>query len=269
MEKVIFKNSTNVKFQQLKNVIGKDKLRPQLNGVFLSVQESKIVVTNGHCLFAYDVEIIESQDPKIDVIIDPKIFNQQSWLSVPKEDFHLVEFHVTEAKTEVFLGEEMVAVANNIPHEQEFPKNWLSVMHNSDFTTDIQVDAKLMKQAMSAIPDGFFAPKIEFGKKILIESRNVEEESIEVIGVLMPIMFGETKIYNHSEAIRVDESIIGRVTSKRVLKTWNEDFVDEDTGDVVSIERNEVLIESDVEIDEQTVDFLKDEGIKTIQVHKL
>ena len=46
---------------------------------------------------------------------------------------------------------------------------------------------------------------------------------------------------------------IGRKLAARVLKTWMEDFVDEDTGEVVSIERNEVLLERDTIIDEDNV----------------
>ena len=46
MEKIIFRNLTNVKFQQLKNAISKDKLRPQLMGVFLDVKNEKIVDKN-------------------------------------------------------------------------------------------------------------------------------------------------------------------------------------------------------------------------------
>ena len=44
--KIIFRNLTNVKFQQLKNAISKDKLRPQLMGVFLDVKNEKIVDKN-------------------------------------------------------------------------------------------------------------------------------------------------------------------------------------------------------------------------------
>ena len=46
MKKIIFRNLTNVKFQQLKNAISKDKLRPQLMGVFLDVKNEKIVDKN-------------------------------------------------------------------------------------------------------------------------------------------------------------------------------------------------------------------------------
>lgn len=273
MKKVIFKNSTNVKFQQLKNVIAKDKLRPELTGVFLSVQESKIVVTNGHAIFVYDVEITdnliwEGDEKEFNVVIDPKIFNQQTWLSVPKEDLFLVEFHVTESKTEIWLGEEMVAVANNVAHEQPFPKNWLTVMDNSEFKTEIHVDAKLMKQALSAIPESFTSPKIQFGKKIVFESNQEEDEGVKIKGVLMPIQFSESKIYVVSEFINVDETIIGRTTSKRVLKTWNEDFVDEDNGDVVSVERNEIIVDYETVINEDVLQVLKDNGIEAVNVIK-
>ena len=61
MEKIIFRNLTNVKFQQLKNAISKDKLRPQLMGVFLDVKNEKIVVTNGNVLVAYDIEIKKNE----------------------------------------------------------------------------------------------------------------------------------------------------------------------------------------------------------------
>ena len=78
MEKIIFRNLTNVKFQQLKNAISKDKLRPQLMGVFLDVKNEKIVVTNGNVLVAYDIEIIDGELKK-EAIIDPKIFNQNKY----------------------------------------------------------------------------------------------------------------------------------------------------------------------------------------------
>lgn len=266
MEKVIFKNSTGVKYQQLKNAIAKDKLRPQMTGVFLDVSEDRIVVTNGHVLMAYSVEVSEGEVS--DAIIDPKIFNVQMWLSVPKEDLSLVEFHVTDAKTEVFLGEELVAVANNIPHEQEFPKNWKRVLTNENPTNEINVDAKLLKAALSAIPEGFQAPKITFGNKILIQAIEHEETDIEVVGVVMPLFYPESKLHHESESIPVDESIIGRTTSQRAFKTWNEDFVDEDTFDIVSIERNEILIDKETEISKDDFETLIDAGIKNVFVLK-
>ncbi|HQW86907.1 MAG TPA: DNA-directed RNA polymerase subunit beta, partial [Flavobacteriales bacterium] len=61
---------------------------------------------------------------------------------------------------------------------------------------------------------------------------------------------------------------VGRKLAARVLKTWVEDFVDEDTGEVVSIERNEVLIDRETVIEEHHVEQIVDSGAKTIILHK-
>lgn len=61
---------------------------------------------------------------------------------------------------------------------------------------------------------------------------------------------------------------VGRKLAARVLKTWMEDFVDEDTGEVVSIERNEVLLERDTLITEDNIDLIMSSGAKSIFVHK-
>jgi DNA-directed RNA polymerase subunit beta len=61
---------------------------------------------------------------------------------------------------------------------------------------------------------------------------------------------------------------VGRKLAARVLKTWIEDFVDEDTGEVVSIERNEILIERETVIEDHHVDLIADAGVKAIILHK-
>ncbi len=61
---------------------------------------------------------------------------------------------------------------------------------------------------------------------------------------------------------------IGRKLAARVLRSWIEDFVDEDTGEVVSIERNEVVIERDTVIEEEHVAEIMDSGVKTIILSK-
>src|SRR6185295_2110593 len=64
------------------------------------------------------------------------------------------------------------------------------------------------------------------------------------------------------------KTAIGRKLAARVLKTWIEDFVDEDTGEVVSIERNEVIIERETIIEDHHVDLILDAGTKAIILHK-
>src|SRR5690606_34073844 len=54
----------------------------------------------------------------------------------------------------------------------------------------------------------------------------------------------------------------------RVLKTWVEDFVDEDTGEVVSIGRNEVLLDRENVLEEGRIDLILDAGVKNIILHK-
>ena len=61
---------------------------------------------------------------------------------------------------------------------------------------------------------------------------------------------------------------IGRKLAARVLKSWVEDFVDEDTGEVVSIERNEVLLDRETVIEEEHIDLIADSGAKTVILHK-
>jgi len=64
------------------------------------------------------------------------------------------------------------------------------------------------------------------------------------------------------------KSILGRKLAARVLKSWVEDFVDEDTGEVVSIERNEVIIEREIILEEHHLDQIIESGVKSIILHK-
>ena len=61
---------------------------------------------------------------------------------------------------------------------------------------------------------------------------------------------------------------MGRKTSRRVLKTWNEDFVDEDNGEVVSIERNEIVVDKNTIIDRDVLDEIINVQAKSIFIHK-
>ncbi|MCC5923929.1 MAG: DNA-directed RNA polymerase subunit beta [Crocinitomicaceae bacterium] len=61
---------------------------------------------------------------------------------------------------------------------------------------------------------------------------------------------------------------VGRKLAARVLKTWIEDFVDEDTGEVVSIERNEVILDRETVIEDVHIDEIVDAGVKTVILHK-
>ncbi|MFW6389045.1 MAG: DNA-directed RNA polymerase subunit beta [Marinilabiliaceae bacterium] len=80
------------------------------------------------------------------------------------------------------------------------------------------------------------------------------------------------EIFNLADEIKVSKTalkkVLGRKLAARVLKTWIEDFVDEDTGEVVSIERNEVVIERETILEEEHIEEIIDAGAKTILLHK-
>ena len=80
------------------------------------------------------------------------------------------------------------------------------------------------------------------------------------------------KCFGLAEEIKVNKTnlkkAVGRKLAARVLKSWNEDFVDEDTGEVVSIERNSVIIDRDTVIEKDNIEEIIDSGAATILVHK-
>jgi DNA-directed RNA polymerase subunit beta len=80
------------------------------------------------------------------------------------------------------------------------------------------------------------------------------------------------EIFDLAEEVKVSKSglkkILGRKLAARVLNTWHEDFVDEDTGEVVSIERNEIVLDRDTVLDKDNALEILDAGAKTILLHK-
>ncbi len=80
------------------------------------------------------------------------------------------------------------------------------------------------------------------------------------------------EIFDLAEEIKVTKSTIkkaiGKKLAARVLNTWHEDFVDEDTGEVVSIERNEIILDRETIIEKEHLDQIVDSGVKSILVHK-
>ena len=80
------------------------------------------------------------------------------------------------------------------------------------------------------------------------------------------------QIFELADEVKVNKTNlkknIGKRLAARVLKSWNEDFVDEDTGEVVSIERNEVIMERETEITEENMIDILESNASTILVHK-
>jgi DNA-directed RNA polymerase subunit beta len=80
------------------------------------------------------------------------------------------------------------------------------------------------------------------------------------------------QIFDLAEEVKVSKAALkkveGRTLAARVLNTWFEDFVDEDTGEVVSIERNEIILDRETILEKEHLDLILDAGVKSILIHK-
>ena len=81
------------------------------------------------------------------------------------------------------------------------------------------------------------------------------------------------EIFALAEEVKVTKTglkkVLKRKLAARVLKTWHEDFVDEDTGEVISIERNEIIIDRDTILDKEHISQIIEAGVKNILLHKV
>ncbi|TAH26554.1 MAG: DNA-directed RNA polymerase subunit beta [Cytophagales bacterium] len=102
------------------------------------------------------------------------------------------------------------------------------------------------------------------------------KKKFPVTTLLRAIGYGTDKdildLFGLSEEITASKpnlkKVIGRKLAARVLKTWTEDFVDEDTGEVVSIDRNEIVLERDYILKEEDLDLIIESGSKSIILHR-
>ena len=102
------------------------------------------------------------------------------------------------------------------------------------------------------------------------------KKKLPVTTLLRAIGFDSDKdildIFGLANEIKVNKTnlkkCIGCTLAARVLKTWNEDFVDEDTGEVVYIERNEVIVDRETVLEERHIEDILNSGASTILVHK-
>ena len=102
------------------------------------------------------------------------------------------------------------------------------------------------------------------------------KKKLPVTTLLRAIGFESDKqileIFNLAEDVKVTKAnlkkMVGKRLAARVLKTWVEDFVDEDTGEVVSIERNEIIIDRETVLEESHIDEILESGAKSILIHK-
>ena len=102
------------------------------------------------------------------------------------------------------------------------------------------------------------------------------KKKLPVTTLLRAIGFENDKdileIFNLAEEVKVTRQSLeerkGQKLAARVLKSWTEDFVDEDTGEVVSIERNEVILDRESELTDDAIEIILDSNVPTILIHK-
>lgn len=102
------------------------------------------------------------------------------------------------------------------------------------------------------------------------------KKKFPVTTLLRAIGYGSDKdildLFELSEEVEASKTnlkkVVGRKLAARVLRSWTEDFVDEDTGEVVSIDRNEVLLERDSVVSEEDIDVILNSGTKSIIIHR-
>ncbi len=102
------------------------------------------------------------------------------------------------------------------------------------------------------------------------------KKKFPVTTLLRAIGYGSDKqildIFELSEEVKANKTelkkVVGRKLAARVLRTWTEDFVDEDTGEVVSIDRNEVILERDSEIQTEDIELILESGTTSIILHR-
>ncbi len=187
------------------------------------------------------------------------------------EDFETIE-------QEVFLG--------NIPYMTEkgsFVINGaerviVSQLHRSPGVFFAQSKHTNGTKLYSARIIPFKGSWIEFATDVnnVMYSYIDRKKKFPVTTLLRAIGYGTDKdildLFGLSEEIEANnknlKKVIGRKLAARVLRTWTEDFVDEDTGEVVSIDRNEVILERDHIIEDTDIEIILESGTKSIILHK-
>ncbi len=80
------------------------------------------------------------------------------------------------------------------------------------------------------------------------------------------------ELFGMADEVKTDKKTlskyIGKRLAARVLRTWVEDFVDEDTGEVVSIERNEIVMERDTVLDEEAITTISEMDVKSVFIQR-
>lgn len=195
---VKFINSTNVTYSHLKNIAGKDDLRPVMSGIYIDFANKCLVATDAHVLVSYPIDITENDSELEGVIVPLSYFNRLRYMvQLPVKSKMIIdaEYVLTEDYAEIHWCGEMIYRCRYI--EGSYPK-WKYVMPNvKDYLTKPQcvgINAHILKNLIAGIPSADPQTlRMETTSKntaILFTTTNADyDRPIEAI--IMPVMLNQ------------------------------------------------------------------------------
>jgi len=193
--KVIFKNTADVNFTQLKNVVGTDDLRPAMQGVNINLKHSRLEATNAHLLMIYPIEILADSDydkENDSLIVPVRFFNLLKYMmDIPKKYLSALNYVLTDEFAEVYFGEDLVFRTKYI--DAKYPKIE-SVLPTEEWkgggvdkiAFNTSVIEKMTKSFPKCFPNNIVFNLYAKNKGVLVES--MQEDLKGCKGMIMPIM---------------------------------------------------------------------------------
>lgn len=195
--KVVFKNTTGVTHNELKNVVCNDDLRPAMQGAYIDIKNQKLVVTDAHVMICYPIEVIENDSNAEGVIVPINLFNTSRYmLELSRRDIKSInpEFVLSDNYAEAYWKDELIYRCKYI--DAKYPP-WKNVMPNpankqpiSEFGFNTSVFLKFLKGLPKDSTNDYKATLFHRHRAIHFEQVSKEFES-PIIGILMPVAIPE------------------------------------------------------------------------------
>ena len=190
LQKMKFKNITEVTSTQLANIVSNDSLRPTMTGVFIDSEFSVIAGTNSHLLMTYPIEIIS--DEKISKIVPIEFFNIKKYAGkITPKDIQFLEYSLEEDYAKVYYREKLIFLCSYIAEDSKYP-NYRAVIPTGGKTEigEIGVSLKFLKNISDSLP-GTFSQKsgtLSFYGQNRAIKLVFNSDDLQIVGILMPYM---------------------------------------------------------------------------------
>jgi DNA polymerase III sliding clamp (beta) subunit (PCNA family) len=190
--RVVFENSTDVSYSNLKNIVSNDDLRPVLQGAYIDLKNHFLVVANSHILMMYPIKVIED-DSKIEGKIVPiRYFNQLKYmLDIPCKSKRLLdlEYVLTDEFAEVYWLNQLVFRTKYIEGKYpDYQKVIKDEKENLKELNEIGLDLNMLKKIADSIPDSEKKFKFNFfgnNRHVIFKDTNCNPDR-PIKGLIMP-----------------------------------------------------------------------------------